>query len=75
MAEKGLGQASGTPQRSSATPRLRSTPRRSLPCSVVVLRRGVATVHSMVNFGALFCFTFLLLRGLVYWINEDLISV
>ena len=39
------------------------------------LRRGVATVHSMEIFVSLFCFVFSLLRGLVYWTNEDLISV
>ena len=42
--------------------------------SVAVLHRGIA-VHSMESFGVLFCFVFLLLRGLVYWTNEDPISV
>ena len=46
-----------------------------LRCSIAVLRRGVATVHSMEIFMLLFCFVFLLLRGLVYWANEVPISV
>ena len=39
------------------------------------LRHDVATVHNMEIFGVLFCFVFPLLRGLVYWTNEDPISV
>ena len=40
--------------------------------SVVVLRRGIATVHRHVF---LSCFAIPLFRGLVYWTNEDPISV
>ena len=37
------------------------------------LRRNIATIHSMEIF--VFCFVLLLFRGLVYWTNEDPISV
>ena len=50
-------------EQASGTPRhSRATPRRS-------------TIHNMEIFGVLFCFVFPLLRGLVYWTNEDPISV
>ena len=62
VAERGLGQASGTSQRSSATPWRRSTPQRSY-------------YSQYGNFCVLFCFVFPLLQGLVYWTNEDPIRV
>ena len=69
VAERRLGQASGTPRRSKATPQQRATPQRSGATP------WHSTVHSMEIFGLLFCFVFSLLRGLVYWYNEDPISV
>ena len=53
VAKRGLGKASGTPQRSSATSRRWSMPWRS-------------TVHNMENFGVLSCFVIPLFQGLVY---------
>ena len=46
-----------------------------LRCSVAVLRHSVATAHIMEIFVFLFWFFFPLLQGLVYWTNEDPISV
>ena len=43
--------------------------------SIVVLHRSVTTVHNMEIFVFLFFFVFPLLRGLVYWFNENPISV
>ena len=42
-------------------------------CSSATPRHN--TVHNMEIFSVLFCLVFSLLRGLVYWTNEDLISV
>ena len=67
------------------TPRCSEGPRQGVACP----RRGVAnrriwldsstprrsTVHNMAIFGALLCFAFPLLQGLVYWTNKDPISV
>ena len=47
----------------------------SLRYATACLRRSVATVHNMEIFVFLFCFVFPLLQGLVYWTNEDPISV
>ena len=62
VVERRLRQALGTPRRSKATSRRRSTSQRS-------------TVHTMEFFGVLFCFVFPLLRVLVYWTDEEPISV
>ena len=62
-AERRIWPASGSPQHRNTTPqRSSATPRRS-------------TVHSMANFDALFRFAIPLFRGLVYWTNEDPVSV
>ena len=44
-------------------------------CRSEGLRCGEATAHNMKNAVFDFCFVIPLLRGLVYWTNEDLISV
>ena len=48
---------------------------KGLHSSIAVLRRGVATVHSMEIFVFCFVLFFRYFRGLIYWTNEDPISV
>ena len=78
---KNLGNCKGpTPRRSDPMQWPRPTPRRGMPRRGVAERRiwptsgtqqssnatpRCSTVHSMTNFGVLFCFVFSLFRGLV----------
>ena len=73
-----------TLRRKDPTQQRRSMPRRGMSTPLrdqeggldkPRVRRGVATVHSMENFCVLFCFAIPLFRGLVYWTNDDPISV
>ena len=66
VAKRRLGQALGTPRRSKATSWLRPTPQRSS----ATLWLSIVHRHVFLS-----CFAIPLFRGLVYWTNEDPISV
>ena len=69
VAKKEVWTASGTPRRSKSMPRQRPMPQRRSATP------QLSYCSHCVDFCVLFCFAILLFRGLVYWTNEDPISV
>ena len=68
----GIPRSSVDPRQGMAFPR-RGVAEREVWTALGTLRRSYCSQHR--NCCVLFCFVFPLLRGLVYWTNEDPISV
>ena len=68
----------GIPRSSVGPPQGMVCPRRDMAEKEVWKALGMlqrSTIHNMENFGLLSCFVIPLFRGLVYWTNENPVSV